>query len=138
MSVMRPPPMYIRASCVRVSLVQRPRRGEGYGALATMGARGDVAEWLGRGLQSLVQRFESARRLDLRISRTFSSRVSGTLERGEQPVHFGFGPLLRDRTRPLSGQLLELAGDVGKVQGDDLDGEVNETERENGREEVGG
>jgi hypothetical protein len=24
---------------------------------------GDVAEWLGRGLQSLVQRFESARRL---------------------------------------------------------------------------
>ena len=28
-----------------------------------MGARGDVAEWLGRGLQSLVQRFESARRL---------------------------------------------------------------------------
>ena len=25
--------------------------------------RGDVAEWLGRGLQSLVQRFESARRL---------------------------------------------------------------------------
>src|SRR5688572_15374917 len=30
---------------------------------ATMAARGDVAEWLGRGLQSLVQRFESARRL---------------------------------------------------------------------------
>ena len=32
--------------------------------LATMGGRGDVAEWLGRGLQSLVQRFESARRLE--------------------------------------------------------------------------
>ena len=30
---------------------------------ATMKVRGDVAEWLGRGLQSLVQRFESARRL---------------------------------------------------------------------------
>ena len=30
---------------------------------ASMGLRGDVAEWLGRGLQSLVQRFESARRL---------------------------------------------------------------------------
>jgi hypothetical protein len=26
-------------------------------------ARGAVAEWLGRGLQSLVQRFDSARRL---------------------------------------------------------------------------
>mgnify|MGYP007132383001 FL=1 len=25
--------------------------------------RGDVAEWLGRGLQNLVQRFKSARRL---------------------------------------------------------------------------
>ena len=30
---------------------------------ATMRSHGDVAEWLGRGLQSLVQRFESARRL---------------------------------------------------------------------------
>jgi hypothetical protein len=30
---------------------------------ATMPPPGDVAEWLGRGLQSLVQRFESARRL---------------------------------------------------------------------------
>ena len=28
-----------------------------------MRPQGDVAEWLGRGLQSLVQRFESARRL---------------------------------------------------------------------------
>ena len=28
-----------------------------------MARRGAVAEWLGRGLQSLVQRFESARRL---------------------------------------------------------------------------
>ena len=26
---------------------------------------GDVAEWLGRGLQNLVQRFDSARRLQL-------------------------------------------------------------------------
>jgi hypothetical protein len=32
-------------------------------AVARMAVRGDVAEWLGRGLQSLVQRFESARRL---------------------------------------------------------------------------
>ena len=30
---------------------------------ASMGARGAVAEWLGRGLQSLAQRFDSARRL---------------------------------------------------------------------------
>ena len=41
---------------------QRTSPESGY-ALARMGARGDVAEWLGRGLQSLVQRFESARRL---------------------------------------------------------------------------
>jgi hypothetical protein len=33
-----------------------------------MHGRGDVAEWLGRGLQSLVQRFESARRLSRRKS----------------------------------------------------------------------
>ena len=33
------------------------------GGRATMRRPGDVAEWLGRGLQSLVQRFESARRL---------------------------------------------------------------------------
>ena len=32
---------------------------------------GDVAEWLGRGLQSLVQRFESARRLVTGIFRIF-------------------------------------------------------------------
>src|SRR5687768_14649322 len=31
--------------------------------------RGAVAEWLGRGLQSLVQRFESARRLFVRVGR---------------------------------------------------------------------
>src|SRR5688572_4664367 len=37
------------------------RRGSG--PRATMRPPGDVAEWLGRGLQSLVQRFESARRL---------------------------------------------------------------------------
>jgi hypothetical protein len=30
---------------------------------ATMAARGDVAEWLGRGLQSLARRFDSGRRL---------------------------------------------------------------------------
>ena len=29
--------------------------------------RGDVAEWLGRGLQNLVQRFESARRLQFQF-----------------------------------------------------------------------
>ena len=34
------------------------REGDGYDGLS-----GAVAEWLGRGLQSLVQRFESARRL---------------------------------------------------------------------------
>ena len=69
MSVIRPPPMYIRASCVRLSQVQRRRRGESYGA-ATMRCQGDVAEWLGRGLQSLVQRFESARRLSFPRVRT--------------------------------------------------------------------
>jgi hypothetical protein len=37
------------------------RRSENHGA--TMVAAGAVAEWLGRGLQSLVQRFDSARRL---------------------------------------------------------------------------
>ena len=64
MSVMRPPPIYIRASCVRLSQVQRTRRGRGYGgSLRWRG--GAVAEWLGRGLQSLVQQFESARRLGL-------------------------------------------------------------------------
>ncbi len=45
----------------------RRRYNEGGGstvtAPATMRPQGDVAEWLGRGLQSLVQRFESARRL---------------------------------------------------------------------------
>ena len=36
-----------------------------------MGARGDVAEWLGRGLQSLVHQFESGRRLSGdRVGRT--------------------------------------------------------------------
>ncbi|SUZ56377.1 uncharacterized protein METZ01_LOCUS9231 [marine metagenome] len=30
--------------------------------------RGDVAEWLGRGLQNLVQRFKSARRLQFLFS----------------------------------------------------------------------
>src|SRR6187200_1274300 len=39
----------------------RPRARAPAGA--TMRPPGDVAEWLGRGLQSLVQRFESARRL---------------------------------------------------------------------------
>jgi hypothetical protein len=34
-----------------------------------MAVRGAVAERLGRGLQSLVQRFESARRLDRRYGR---------------------------------------------------------------------
>ena len=45
-------------------------RGEPDTARGTIGAaaRGDVAEWLGRGLQSLVQRFESARRLDRCLS----------------------------------------------------------------------
>jgi hypothetical protein len=62
MSVMRPPPIYIRASCVRLTQVQRCRPERGYGgSLRWRG--GAVAEWLGRGLQSLVQRFESARRL---------------------------------------------------------------------------
>ena len=37
---------------------------------------GDVAEWLGRGLQSLVQRFESARRL-----RRLQRSVLGAAER---------------------------------------------------------
>jgi hypothetical protein len=35
------------------------RQEDGYDGLS-----GAVAEWLGRGLQSLVQRFESARRLE--------------------------------------------------------------------------
>ena len=35
---------------------------------------GDVAEWLGRGLQSLVQRFESARRL---VARNGVARLPG-------------------------------------------------------------
>ena len=61
MRVSRPPPMYIRASCVQLSQVQRPGWGCGYAPLRWPG--GAVAEWLGRGLQSLVQRFESARRL---------------------------------------------------------------------------
>jgi hypothetical protein len=48
-----------------LSVVRDTTAAPGFGLRrdATIGARGDVAEWLGRGLQSLVQRFESARRL---------------------------------------------------------------------------
>jgi hypothetical protein len=56
-------------------------RARALGALKpadTMAFRGAVAEWLGRGLQSLVQRFESARRLSSRSDRVpSSSRLTG-------------------------------------------------------------
>ena len=42
---------------------QRPSAENGYGLPLGWCARGDVAEWLGRGLQSLVHQFESGRRL---------------------------------------------------------------------------
>src|SRR5436305_8683123 len=44
-----------------VDRFERSHGAEGSGGYD--GRRGAVAEWLGRGLQSLVQRFESARRL---------------------------------------------------------------------------
>ena len=65
MSVMRPPPMYIRASCWSVDGgttapgVMRLRRSLRW-------RRGAVAEWLGRGLQSLAHRFDSGPRLEAR------------------------------------------------------------------------
>jgi hypothetical protein len=46
--------------------------------------RGDVAEWLGRGLQSLVQRFESARRLLLALTTVLA--VVGCSTGEERPV----------------------------------------------------
>jgi hypothetical protein len=53
---------------------------------------GAVAEWLGRGLQSLVQRFESARRLRSSLAETSDARPSGSHRRGRRtpgslPLH---------------------------------------------------
>jgi hypothetical protein len=45
--------------------------------------RGDVAEWLGRGLQSLVQRFESARRLLAVLVSALVVAACGTQEQSE-------------------------------------------------------
>ena len=63
-SVSSPPPMNMESPLVAYRGVQRGSGRAGYAArYHERAARGDVAEWLGRGLQSLVQRFESARRL---------------------------------------------------------------------------
>ena len=62
-SVRSPPPMYIFNPPWLPTGQQRRNRRNGYGLSLGWGARGDVAEWLGRGLQSLVHRFESGRRL---------------------------------------------------------------------------
>src|SRR5206468_6086459 len=58
----RPPPMYIEPPCP-LSCFNERRIGSVTGRRYDDPSCGDVAEWLGRGLQSLVQRFESARRL---------------------------------------------------------------------------
>ena len=62
MSVMRPPPMYIRASCIRLTQVQRRGPGGVTGGAATM-ARRRRGRVVRQRPASLVQRFESARRL---------------------------------------------------------------------------
>ena len=55
----------IEARATRILGRVRARRHqpERRGLVATIGARGALAEWLGSGLQSRLQRFESARRL---------------------------------------------------------------------------
>ena len=61
---------------------------------ATMTARGDVAEWLGRGLQSLAQRFESARRLPRLLSpssRSTSSILNSPENKGSPPGNRAWG-----------------------------------------------
>ena len=60
-SVSSPPPTYMRSSLS----VANTTTAEAWERLrrCTMRLCGDVAEWLGRGLQSLVHRFESGRRL---------------------------------------------------------------------------
>jgi hypothetical protein len=61
-SASKPPPMYMDPSVFACPGYngRGPNRVTGG---ATMAARGDVAEWLGRGLQSLARRFDSGRRL---------------------------------------------------------------------------
>jgi hypothetical protein len=65
MRVRSPPPMYIRASCMQLTYVQRRRRPDSYGGTGSLrcARHGAVAEWLGRGLQSLAHQFDSGRRL---------------------------------------------------------------------------
>jgi hypothetical protein len=77
MSVMRPPPIYIQAPCCLIDASTTVEAREGLRRGRYDGAGGAVAEWLGRGLQSLVQRFESARRL-------FFSKDRGRRDRGRQ------------------------------------------------------
>ena len=75
-SASRPPPMYMRSLRFRCP-GYNGRDRDAVTAPATIALRGDVAEWLGRGLQSLVQRFESARRLHL-IVRSVEGRSLAT------------------------------------------------------------
>ena len=67
MSVRSPPPMYIRASYMQLTQVQRRHCSGGYGGTRSLRCARDgaVAEWLGRGLQSLAHQFDSGRRLYL-------------------------------------------------------------------------
>ena len=68
---------------------------------ARMRRSGDVAEWLGRGLQSLVQRFESARRL------AETARSPGGLSRGD----------LRNRELTRGAQVLGSVSDAPRHSG---------------------
>ena len=78
--------------------------------LATMGARGDVAEWLGRGLQSLVQRFESARRLLAAQDEHLRSQMLIALRSLKGRFAPGLTPLQALRRRIPGGSLRFASG----------------------------
>src|SRR5689334_1156954 len=60
---------------------------------ATIAPRGAVAEWLGRGLQSLVHQFDSGRRLRLRRKRKPRSASSPMKKSGARETLTGWrGP----------------------------------------------
>ena len=80
-------------------------------------ALGAVAEWLGRGLQSLVHRFESGRRLEkspaIRGFSFFAGNTSGTVrEGGECFVDVAELPLLASEEG-----VADDAGSVDRVEG---------------------
>ena len=122
----RSPPRW-RTSCARSSTCTSSTRGHGRTNCssrrrssagsqkrpATMAPRGAVAEWLGRGLQSLVHRFESGRRLfhSSIASSWHLRRIRGDTPHRETPLRRGWNTPCNRRQgrglRPLPGGLLD-------------------------------